>query len=757
MSRNNGRRGRGRGGANRGRNRQNVVAPPEVLDFGMSDPSSDSEDDIDLFTGLALIEALNKMRGRPGRSSRFGVGPDPGSGSDERIVYTEDDIPINTIYASFSMCPESATEATVRTLFEQLGPIKSVRIHTNQNNNMYDDGEVASGGGGRRGRSRYNRNERVNRYGFISYERCEDAAKCLQKKFLFKNKCYVAPADSWHQEAYHNKLKEAEEGAREGVDSSKNSDAAASSASGCAEGASVAPKASKADPNTSAISKTKISDVNGSEPGSMNILQLNDDCLMLICDYLELMDLLALKKTCSRFETISCEVFKRYKMLDFDIDPCEKKYLTMMDAKNILMEIGSYIEFLLISRDRFLRPGVRILNLIPRYCPNLKDLNINDFMLKAKTLKGFDEVFKSLEGLTLTACGIDDTILKSLKLATKLQRLNLSMNSEITGKCLASVKNLKYLNLESCQNIQGKPFSTFAAQNKTLEYLNITCCGRLTTEAIKSIVNNMTELRHLVCNNNYDNVDAASMALLGKLPNLKKLQFKINGYSPIDQILQGLTEVNKLEHLDLSEGVFTAVDYTLLSDLTHLKELKLNYKLDLGDDQLAKLCSKGNFVELHIAGCTKLTDKQLIEFIRKNPQLKLLDISYCQITEGLIFSAIDILREQAVGCREGSRQLKMMVGQTSICPVILNNTLVKANRHLLDVSFDHTEGFYGGMDSDDMYDDVMDDDDEDFMGYDYGDDDSLLWGLDYDSDLDFAEMCQYFYDSDDDDRYMYYM
>lgn len=177
VSRNNGRRGRGRGrgrgAAHRGRNRQNVAAPPEELDFGMSDASSESDDDVDLFTGLALIEVLKKMRSRPERYSHFSE--DPGCGSEERITYTEDDIPINTIYANFSMCPEVATETNVRTLFEQFGPIKSVRIHTNQNNNTYDEGEM--NGGGSRGRSRYNRIERVIRYGFISYERCEDAFK----------------------------------------------------------------------------------------------------------------------------------------------------------------------------------------------------------------------------------------------------------------------------------------------------------------------------------------------------------------------------------------------------------------------------------------------------------------------------------------------------------------------------------------------------------------------------------------------------
>lgn len=704
------------------------------------------------------MEALNQMRGGFSGKSHFGMGPDP-SDSDERIFHTEDGFPVNTIYASFTQNPESITEAVVRKMFEQFGRVKSVRIHTNQNNNLYDEGgDVASGGGGggrpsrRGGYRRNNRSDRIIRYGFISYERCEDAAKCLQKKIILKKRCYVAPADSWHQEAYHKKMKETEQGDKE----SKDLDAAGSSGTGAAEGTSEPSKTAEADLNSSVKADSVHS--TDAEPEGMNILHLNDDCLLMICDYLELMDLLALKKSCSRMESITAETFKRYKILDFDIDPMDKKYLTLLDAKNILTEIGPYVEHLFIARDRFLKPSVRILNLIPRYCPNLKELDINDFSIKPKTLSGFDEVFKSLEGLTLVACSIEDTIGRSLKLATKLERLDLSENSEITGKCLASVNDqLKYLNLESCQNIQGKPFTTFATNHKLLEYLNITCCSRLTSGAIKAIASSMTELKHLVCNNQYEGVDQASMALLARMPSLRKIQFKINGYNTIDHMLEGFAEMNQLEHLDLSDGLFTSIDYNVLSRLTNLKELKLNYKLDFADKHLAKLCSTGRFIELHIAGCTKITDKQLIEFIRKNPQLKLLDISYCQITEGLIFSAIDILKEQAVGCREGGRQLKMMVGQTSICQVILQNTLVEANRHLLNISFDSTEGFYGGMEADDMYDDIMDDDDdEDFMGYDYEDDDSVMWGLDH--DLDFEEMCQYFYDSDTDDyRYMYYM
>lgn len=53
----------------------------------------------------------------------------------------------------------------------------------------------------------------------------------------------------------------------------------------------------------------------------------------------------------------------------------------------------------------------------------------------------------------------------------------------------------------------------------------------------------------------------------------------------------------------------------------------------------------------------------------------------------------------------------------------------------MEVSFEYTPSNFGEMGPHDPFDDMLDDDDEDFMGYDYEDDDSEMWGLDYDSDL----------------------
>lgn len=406
------------------------------------------------------------------------------------------------------------------------------------------------------------------------------------------------------------------------------------------------------------------------EPEGTNILHLNDDCLMLIFERVNLMEHIALKRTCTRFQGIVDIIFKRHKYFDFNTEPCDKICLTMLDTRDILTEVGPHIEHLCISPENFARAGVRILNLIPRNCLHLTELEIRGFTMNPKVLKNLEVVFKSLRGLTLIACGIGDNVEKFLTNAKSLERLNLASNSEITGKCLKVLKNIKSLNLESCQNIQGKPFSAFTENNKSLEYLNIEGCRRLTPEAIKSIATNLSELSHLVCNNCYDSVDSTKMAVIGTLSKLKRIQFIANSFTQIDPIIQAFSTTNQLEYFDLSDGIFASMDFDLLQGLTNLKVLKLNYKIDFLDSHLSKLCDNGKFEELHIAGCSNITDGQLIEFIKKNPNLKLLDMSCCRISERLIFSAVDILREQAR--TNGVRApLKMIVGQSTICPELL--------------------------------------------------------------------------------------
>ncbi|XP_055597439.1 uncharacterized protein LOC129747314 [Uranotaenia lowii] len=771
MSRNNRGRGRRRGrGANNHRNGAAAGPPagrraggfdPIHADLGncwdWSSPSEDSDSDADFKPSiLQMIGLLNsleyKSKGRNFRHSTIG-------GTKPSILYTEDDIAVNTVYVNF-LISEEVTEEKVRNKFTKFGVIKKIRIHSSLNNNpetaasstMDANGEEEGAAaalpthrqrGFRRGRGRFS--NRIHQYAFVSFETCQEAAYCIHNSHKLDKECYVAIADSWHQEAYYKSQNE-----ENGVHNAEGTSVPQAPTNG-AEGEGSSPSSSGVEPSSTAdtavvqenseVTKEGCSpEVTGNDSEGMSVLQLNDDCLMLIFEHFELMDLISLRKTCSRFAEIAREMYKRYKILDLDCEAPEKINLTMLDVKTILSEVGPFVDELHISMNRFNQPAVRILYLIPRHCVNLKDLNIDDFTLSAKKLQGLSTAFKALEGLTLSSCGIGDYVEKYLRLAKDLQRLDLSLNSQITGKCLRVVKNLKNVNLEGCQNLQGKPFSVFVENNKTVEYLNITDCNRLSSDAIKSMVSHLGELNHLICSSSYENAEPSTVALLANLPKLKRLQIKVNSFSSIDPLMNSLAETNRLEYLDLY-GNYAAFDYNVLGKLTNLKTLIMNHKLDFVDEHLAKLCTNGNFVELHIAGCTQITEKQLIAFIRANPLLTRLDISSCNISEGLVFSAVDILKEQANGT---GRVLTLVVGKTSICTVIMDNALIISHRHLLNISFESTEGFYSSMD-DDMYDDMMDD--EDFMGYDFDDaDDDDYWGIDLE---DIPDMCHIFYDSDD--------
>ncbi|XP_055624150.1 uncharacterized protein LOC129767370 [Toxorhynchites rutilus septentrionalis] len=751
MSRNNGHgRGRRRGRRGVGGNRIDGACNHNDLPsggcMGWLDPT---DDELHFFNGLALIGAFGSVVGSARRGGDHRR-PSELDNTLQKIYYTEDNFAVNTVYASFKPYLEEVTMTSVREMFEPFGPIKNIRIYQNQSND-YEDEEGASGGS-RWQVGRRHHQDRGNRFGFIAFESCEHAAICLQQRRKLGRFCYVAKADSWHQEAYqeiHSK-KENAKNATHTTSDTKDSTEDKMTLSGERPSEDECPSGLS---NTAEVCSNST-DSNEEAQGT-NILQLNDDCLMLIFEQVDLMEHIALKRTCARFQGIAENILKRHKFFDFDLyeDIC----LTMLNTRDILTEVGPHIEHLNISPEPFARPGTRILNLIPRHCLHLSELEIRDFTLNPKVLRNLEVVFRSLTALTLSGCGIGDNIEKNLANAKRLERVNLSSNSEITGKCFRVFKNLKYLNLESCQNIQGKPFSAFTVNNRRLEYLNINGCRRLTLEAIKSISTNLSELSELVCNNCYDSVDSTKIAVIGALPKLKKIQFIVTSFSQLDPIVQALGEVNQLEHLDLSDGIFATMDFSLLEKLTNLKVLKINYKPDFQDSHLSKLCDNGKFEELHIAGCSNITDGQMIKFIKKNPNLRLLDMSCCHISERLIFSAVDILREQVRAQTHGVRHpLKMIVGQSTICPELLKNALIGSSTHLLEVSFDFTPSNLGMMGPHDPFDDMLDDDDEDFMGYDYEVDDSDMWGVDYDSELDFADLYQYFYDSDEDEvRYLY--
>ncbi|XP_058833359.1 uncharacterized protein LOC131691174 [Topomyia yanbarensis] len=564
------------------------------------------------------------------------------------VVHTEDGFVANAVYAKFYQATD-LTESRVRSLFTRFGPVESVLIYATPHDNVYND--TKTNNGSKRRIPENNLQKEMAGYAIISYKNCADAASCLKQNSMLYEHCYIAMADSWHQESYKHQVS---------TESNANINAATSG-----ENHPIATNSQQVD-----------------------FLHLNDYCLMLIFEKLDCFDLIALKKTCCRFEGIACDILKpTISMLDFNKQLIKKELVTLLDAKSLLTDVGLLVDHLSIDRTRFSKFGERILSRISRYCPNLTELSIHHFTLTSYTMRSLAVVFKSLVGLSLINCNIDDKIGRSLKSAVNLQRLDLSRNPALTGKCLSAVKNLKYLNLEMCYDIKGQPFSDFASKNSTLEYLNIVKCVHLTTDAINSISIYMTELSSLAFSNDFKGLNSSSMAKIAELPKLKEIKIKCMFLEqPVDLILRKLVEVDHLESLILLASLN---DYNLLCGLTQLKKLKLDSALGFSDQQLSTLGSRGSFIELGITGRTQITGNQLIEFIKTNPQLQLLDISDRQISNGFIFSAIEILNQQACN-RQGtvrSGKLKLIVNDTRLFSQIQQDSIVQNNRHLLEISY----------------------------------------------------------------------
>ncbi|XP_065077994.1 uncharacterized protein LOC135701173 [Ochlerotatus camptorhynchus] len=529
-------------------------------------------------------QVIASYSGSAGTSSS-GIQPDGSTTAPPTILTTEDGFPVNTLYANFVRNPQLCQqEDVVRKMFEKYGPVKDVRIIANINSNPF---------------------------GFVSYDRCEDALRCLLHKKRFPH-VYLSVADSWQQDAYKKQA------------------------------------ATKFVESDSSKTTGSCSDEGQSSSGESSILQLNDDCLTLIFRQLGLMDLIALKNTNQRLASVVHNVLKRYRSFDF-AEPHDKPILTVMDTKNILENVGKFIQCLSLSGNRFAHSKTtaapRILGLIPRNCFHLRELEIHCFNINPSVLNTLEGIVSSLEALTLNDCAVDDNVERCLNLCLSLQRLQLRANDTITGACLKTIKGLKSLNVENCSQLEGSRLFVFLQNNPQLEYLNITGCLELHTNAI-SAISHLTELTHLACNDSYSKVAPVSMMLITRVLKIQYLELTISSTPSTDRMLQKFSKRNCLEYLELKGSLVDRISYKSILKMTELKELKIIGRACFGtfqDEHLEEFCNKTNIERLHIVRCPGVSEDKLIEFVDRNPQLTLLEIPSVFLTEEFVFSVLDAL------------------------------------------------------------------------------------------------------------------
>lgn len=210
-------------------------------------------------------------------------------------------------------------------------------------------------------------------YGFIQYKSVHSAASALrsQNHYVCGYKLKVSVADSWHQPVTIT----TEDGVEiDGAHTSShmaNDGAAGTSATATASGSGAESAAKSASDR-------------------LNMLDLNDDCLLHIFGMLNCIDLSAVDQTCTRFQRVAGDVFrKKHTAINLTVTNLPgwsnigASQLTLLQIRSLFMAFGSKIEKLQVTAVSFKQENrYRVLDLIIRSCTALRTLILTGFYIK---------------------------------------------------------------------------------------------------------------------------------------------------------------------------------------------------------------------------------------------------------------------------------------------------------------------------------------------------------------------------------------
>ncbi|GAB0089443.1 uncharacterized protein DMENIID0001_039830 [Sergentomyia squamirostris] len=152
---------------------------------------------------------------------------------------------------------------------------------------------------------------------------------------------------------------------------------------------------------------------------SLNLIDLDDDCLLHIVSFLELPDLLNFERVCCRTQEIARIVYKKFSNFHLRLREA------FGQSEKILSSIGEFIEFLQFSLGFGINKDIKmgILEDISKFCPNMHTIKLQYFSLNTEERVTHLEPLskcKSLRTIIFQAC---DTPRENLRNYDKLKHL----------------------------------------------------------------------------------------------------------------------------------------------------------------------------------------------------------------------------------------------------------------------------------------------------------------------------------------------
>lgn len=414
---------------------------------------------------------------------------------------------------------------------------------------------------------------------------------------------------------------------------------------------------------------------------------LNEDCLLHVITFLDVLDLLSLKSVCKNFLGLCEAHLKTVKSLKFS-DIKEKKKLTLHEAKMVMETVGGNVTCASIGSEKF--NNQRILAFVPKYLKSLKHLRLTGF--KLEPINFWDQmayILPQLETLDLSDNSeINENFLKSFrKKDTILKSLNVA-NCTVNGNFLKMVGKLESLNVSGCRFVTGKQLLSFVESNDKLKSLNISKCPNIFGKDVNELLQKASQLEVLSLNNYYIDDETSKFVIpsINQLINLRELTIHNINYPPCDQLLRTINLENRIEVLNISYGNLTLTSVYAISTMKSLRKLSMNFKNSVPEDFVDYLMELERLEELRISCCSYVSPTNALRLFVL-PRFKLLDISRCcGYSNDFVTDLAEELKLNRV-----TRKIQIRVGQTEIDQEVLKHPKFKEVCEILQVTWEATK------------------------------------------------------------------
>lgn len=445
----------------------------------------------------------------------------------------------------------------------------------------------------------------------------------------------MSAADSWHQPDSEKERERIEAQTKRGSDT-------------WSEPAKPDGKCVVADDEVVAGCSKQMDTTDGGDAASpqTKILGLNDDCLVEILSYLDVIDLCAVSKIPGRLQRIAQQVFRmHFTTLDLTHDSSTVNYyeLTLHKARNLFQCFGASIVKLKVAALAFkVESRTRVVDLVVRHCPNLKSLEFIDFQFRNARIIHVQKFLGNLHELTLTRCNLQGCLRNLFRDCVQLKSLTIQTDTNLNGACLEwEFPQLESAMLTMCDDIAVHNMHTFLRMNPQLKSLELVHCD---DEIFDTIATALPKLERLSVEVSYFYDFVENLKSLLRLNHLKELKLNCSLY-PISSFVDALAAKDTIEVLHISEGVLNDHLIEALSQCKRLRSLKLCSMPNVHDKFLIGLAKNlPNLNEFYIRRCQAMTNSGVLAFAEIATQLHSLSItnSTVQVNDAFFMELVRI-------------------------------------------------------------------------------------------------------------------